>query len=404
MPDSSNDYRMRLVAGLDEILAADWDALLALDAPPFVRHAFLRALEKTGCVGAGTGWTPSHLTLWQGEHLVGAVPMYRKAHSWGEYVFDWAWADAYERNGLRYYPKLLSAVPFTPVAGPRLLCTDDTVRTALAAALLGQARGARVSSLHVLFPPPAEAAALSGVGFMIRQGVQFHWHNDSYRHFDDFLAALAQPKRKKIRAERRKVAEQGVVLHRLYGLEISEADWLFFMRCYESTYAAHGSTPYLNLAFFLELARTMPQALVMVRADRDGAPIASSLLMRDSGRLYGRYWGALESIPCLHFECAYYQAIETAIETGIRIIEGGAQGEHKMARGFLPVATSSAHWLREPAFADAVERFLDREGSMVNAYLDELNERSPFNGTAPSPFNGTAPSPFNGTAPPGGET
>ena len=215
---------------------------------------------------------------------------------------------------------------------------------------------------------------------MMRQGVQFHWRNAGYGHFDDFLAALAQPKRKKIRAERRKVAEQGVTVRRLAGSAIGAAEWAFFYRCYESTYAAHGSTPYLTPQFFLELGRTLPQALVMVLAERDGAPVASSLLMRDETTLYGRYWGAIESIACLHFECAYYQAIETAIETGIQTIEGGAQGEHKMARGFLPVTTRSAHWLREPAFADAVERFLAREGSMISAYLDELNERSPLGG------------------------
>ena len=383
MPDSRIDYRTRLVTGLDEVPAQAWDALLPADAPPFVRHAFLRALETTGCVGPGTGWSPAHLTLWNDQTLIGAVPMYRKSHSWGEYVFDWAWADAYERNGLRYYPKLLCAVPFTPVAGPRLLARDDTAREALASALIAQARGARVSSIHVLFPPDPESQALSRAGFMIRQGVQFHWQNAGYRNFDDFLGALSQPKRKKIRAERRKVAEQGVVVTRLAGAEISASDWDFFIRCYYATYAAHGSTPYLNLAFFLELARTMPQSLVLIRADRGGRPVACSLLMRDDTRLYGRYWGAIEHIACLHFECAYYQAIETAIEAGIQVIEGGAQGEHKMARGFLPVATCSAHWLREPAFADAVERFLAREGSMVSSYLDELNERSPFASAPP---------------------
>ena len=384
MTDSQSNYRTRLIAGLDEIPAAHWDGLLPpAGAPPFVRHAFLSALERTGCVGPGTGWTPCHLTLWDGASLVGAVPMYRKTHSWGEYVFDWAWADAYERNGLRYFPKLLSAVPFTPVAGPRLLSRDPIVRQALAGALLAQARSARVSSLHVLFPPPDEALLLAEAGFMMRQGVQFHWRNAGYRHFDDFLAALAQPKRKKIRAERRKVAEQGVTVRRIAGSAIEAADWAFFYRCYESTYAAHGSTPYLSPGFFVELGRTLPQALVLVLAERDGVPVASSLLMRDETTLYGRYWGAVESIACLHFECAYYQAIEFAIESGIQTIEGGAQGEHKMARGFLPVTTRSAHWLREPAFADAVERFLAREGSMISAYLDELNERSPLGGARP---------------------
>jgi predicted N-acyltransferase len=375
----SPDYRTRLLAGIDEVDAAQWDALLPPDPPPFVRHAFLGALEATGCVGPGTGWTPCHLALFSPDgRLAGATPLYRKTHSWGEYVFDWAWADAYERHGLRYFPKLLGAIPFTPVTGPRLLGRDAPARQAVAEALLAQARASRLSSLHVLFPDEAEAALLAQAGCLVRQAVQFHWHNHGYRCFDDFLAALSQPKRKKIRAERRKVAEQGITLSRLTGAAITDAHWRFFDRCYQSTYQAHGSSPYLNLAFFQTLGRLMPEALVMVLAERAGEPIAASLLMRSRDRLYGRYWGAVASAPFLHFECAYYQAIEAAIELGMSVIEGGAQGEHKMARGFLPVATRSAHWLREPAFADAVERFLAREGSMVDAYLDELNERSPF--------------------------
>jgi len=383
MPARPDDYRTHLLPDLATVDPAQWDALLPEHAPPFVRHAFLSALETTGCVGPGTGWSPAHLTLWAGERLVGAVPQYRKSHSWGEYVFDWAWADAYERHGFRYFPKLLVAVPFTPVAGPRLLCADPAVRATLAQALLAQARQSKLSSLHVLFPTDDEAQALTAAGFMLRRGVQFHWHNQGFAHFDDFLAALSQPKRKKIRAERRKVAEQGIRITRLAGPAITEADWRFFFQCYESTYAAHGSTPYLNLAFFQTLGRTMPGNVVLVRADRDGQPVATSLLMRDDPRLYGRYWGTMEDVPCLHFECAYYQAIELAIETGARVIEGGAQGEHKMARGFLPVPTQSAHWLREPAFADAVERFLAREGTMIGVYLSELGERNPFAGAAP---------------------
>jgi hypothetical protein len=213
---------------------------------------------------------------------------------------------------------------------------------------------------------------------MIRQGVQFHWRNAGYRDFEGFLATLSQPKRKKIRAERRRVAEAGVTFRRLSGREINEADWRFFSHCYETTYATHGSTPYLTPAFFLAIGAAMPEHLLMIVALREGRPIASSLLVRDAARLYGRYWGAVEYVPCLHFETAYYQSIEAAIDLGIEVIEGGAQGEHKMARGFLPVRTVSAHWLAEPAFADAVDRFLDREGRLVDGYLDELNERSPF--------------------------
>ena len=376
------DYRTRILADLSGMDPQTWDALVRASTggalPAFLRHAWLDALTATHCVGRGTGWLPRHLCLFDGERLVAAAPLYVKSHSWGEYVFDWAWAEAYERHGLHYYPKLLCAVPFTPVSGPRLLAADPQAKAALARAMLEQAQASGMSSLHVLFPGPADAHALEAAGMMIRRGVQFHWRNDGYRSFDDFLATLSQPKRKKIRAERRKVAQAGVALRRLSGREIGEAHWDFFARCYETTYAEHGSTPYLTRAFFGRVGASMPENLLMVLAERDGRPIAASLLVRDADRLYGRYWGALEHVPCLHFEAAYYQAIEAAIELGLAVIEGGAQGEHKMARGFLPEATCSAHWLAEPAFADAVDRFLAREGSMIDGYLNELEERTPF--------------------------
>lgn len=317
--------------------------------------------------------------------LVAAAPMYLKDHSYGEYVFDWAWADAYHRNRLAYYPKALVAVPFTPVPGPRLLARDDQTRALLVQALIAETDRLGVSGLHVLFPESADASALEAAGMMRRQGVQFHWMNAGWPDFDAFLADLSQPKRKKIRAERRKVAEAGVVVDMLEGEAISEADWAFFSRCYRTTYAQHHSTPYLNRAFFLELARTMPEALLMARASKDGRPIAAALLMRDANAIYGRYWGALEHVPCLHFEASYYAPLEWAIANGIQRFEGGAQGEHKMARGFLPVPTCSYHRLAHPAFADAIERFLERETGGVDAYLDELNERTPLkSGAFPS--------------------
>ncbi|MFP5411467.1 MAG: GNAT family N-acetyltransferase [Gammaproteobacteria bacterium] len=385
---------MRLVDDLATVASADWNALAAASgsgrAQPFLRHEFLHAMEASGCVGAGTGWMPRHLLLEDARgRLRAAVPLYLKSHSYGEYVFDWAWADAYQRHGKRYYPKLLSAVPFTPVTGPRLLAADDRAREAAARALMRLAAESGLSSLHVLFPTESEAALLEARGAMQRRGVQFHWRNEGWPDFDAFLAALSQPKRKKIRAERRKVASAGLAIERLAGKAIAPADWAFFARCYENTYAEHGSTPYLNLAFFERIGALLPEHLVLVVA-RDGArPIACSLLVVDDERVYGRYWGALEQVPCLHFELCYYQAIELAIERGLAVIEGGAQGEHKMARGFEPVETRSAHWLAEPAFADAVERFLEREGGMVGAWLDELDERSPFRnrqgGDAPPP-------------------
>jgi hypothetical protein len=387
----AGDYRTRTVADIRSIPAGQWDALAATASGasgPFVRHAFLAALQTAGCVGDATGWQPHFVCIEdRAGRLVGAAPLYLKAHSYGEYVFDWAWADAYQRHGLEYYPKGLVAVPFTPVPGPRLLARDDAARYALVGALIAETERLGLSSLHILFPEPADARALQAAGLMRRRGVQFHWTNPGWRDFEAFLADLAQPKRKKIRAERRKVAEAGVVVDMLAGDAIGEADWAFFSRCYRNTYAQHHSTPYLNRTFFLELARTMPEALLMARARRGASPIAAALLMRDATTIYGRYWGALEHVACLHFEASYYAPLEWAIARGISRFEGGAQGEHKMARGFLPVETCSFHRLAHPAFADAVERFLEREAGGIDAYLDELDERSPLRraGTASPP-------------------
>jgi predicted N-acyltransferase len=384
MAANGADYRTQVVVDLREIPAAHWDALAETDpagATPFVRHAFLAALHAAGCVGERAGWIPHALCLRDAAGaLAAAAPLYLKTHSYGEYVFDWAWADAYHRHGVPYYPKGLVAVPFTPVPGPRLLARDEPARRALIAALLDTCRQLDLSSLHVLFPRGADADALAAAGLMRRRGVQFHWINPGWRSFDDYLGALAQPKRKKIRAERRKVAEAGVRVEVIEGGRATDADWALFHRCYRTTYAQHGSTPYLNAAFFRELARTMPESLLLAVARAGARPVASALLMRDAHTLYGRYWGALEHVPCLHFETSYYAPIEWAIGHGIRRFEGGAQGEHKMARGFLPSPTESYHWLAHPAFADAVERYLARETGGVDAYLDELAERTPLRG------------------------
>jgi hypothetical protein len=380
----SGDYCTRVVTDLAQVDAVQWDELAGTG--PFTRHAFLSALQNTGCVGGESGWHQHMVCIDDAAgRLVAAAPMYLKDHSYGEYVFDWAWADAYHRNRLPYYPKALVAVPFTPVPGPRLLARDDRARALLVQALIAETDRLGVSGLHVLFPESADASALEAAGMMRRQGVQFHWMNAGWPDFEAFLGDLSQPKRKKIRAERRKVADAAVVVEMLEGPAISEADWAFFSRCYRTTYAQHHSTPYLNRAFFLELARTMPDALLMARASRDGRPIAAALLMRDANAIYGRYWGALEHVPCLHFEASYYAPLEWAIANGIRRFEGGAQGEHKMARGFLPIPTCSYHRLAHPAFADAIERFLERETGGVDAYLDELNERTPLkSGAFPS--------------------
>ncbi|WP_233880679.1 GNAT family N-acetyltransferase [Paraburkholderia flagellata] len=382
------DYRTGILGSLSEVDAAEWNALLARQAQPtpFLRHEFLAALDATRCTTPNEGWAAQFVTLTDTRtgRLAAAAPVYLKGHSYGEYVFDWAWADAYKRNGLEYYPKLLCAVPFTPVQGTRLIAADATARRHLAATLLAFAEQADVSSLHVLFPTTEDAEALTGLGMMQRDGVQFHWLNDGYRDFEDFLSTLEQKKRKNIRAERRRVREAGVTMRRVRGEDISDTEWRFFSRCYRQTYREHFSSPYLNLDFFRMIGETMPENLLLVIAEREGKPIASSLVVwqrgenGQGGTLYGRYWGALEHVPCLHFETAYYQPLEFCIEEKLDVFEGGAQGEHKMARGFLPTATRSAHWLAHPAFSDAVARFLESETNHIHAYMHELNERNPF--------------------------
>jgi predicted N-acyltransferase len=374
------NYRTHIVSSLSEIGQAAWDALVAAQEQPnpFLSYAFLHALHESGSASAKTGWQPQYIALYDGEELAAALPLYVKDHSYGEYVFDWAWADAYQRHGLEYYPKLLSAIPFTPVTGPRLLARDAPARAALIEVLKATQQAAAVSSSHILFPPDDEARQLAGAGYMLRSGVQFHWENAGYGNFEDFLATLEHKKRKNIRAERRKVREAGVTMRRVRGAEASEADWSFFNRCYRHTYAEHHSTPYLNRDFFLRIGAAMPQNVMLVVAERAGKPIASSLVIHTGDTLFGRYWGALEHVPCLHFEAAYYQPLEFCIEQGIATFEGGAQGEHKMARGFLPTRTWSAHWLAHPSFADAIERFLERESGGIDDYIDELNDRNPF--------------------------
>ena len=381
------DYRTGILSSPAEVPADEWNALLARDAQPtpFLRHEFLDALHVARCAVDDTGWSPHFVTLTDANtgRLAAAAPVYAKQHSYGEYVFDWAWADAYQRNNLPYYPKLLCAVPFTPVQGTRLLAADDDARRHLAATLLAFAEQSDVSSLHVLFPTGDEARLLESMGMMLREGVQFHWLNDGYRHFDDFLGTLEQKKRKNIRAERRKVHDAGVTFRRLTGDQITDADWRFFSRCYRQTYREHYSSPYLNLDFFRTIGATMPENLLLVIAEADGQPIASALAVyrrgeHGGGTLYGRYWGAIEHVPCLHFETAYYQLLEFCIEAGLDTFEGGAQGEHKLARGFLPTVTHSAHWLAHPAFSDAVARFLERETEHIHAYVDELREHDPF--------------------------
>jgi predicted N-acyltransferase len=374
------NYRTRIVSSLSEIGQNAWDALVQLqdEGNPFLSFAFLDALHESGSASIKSGWQPQFLTLWQEQKLVAALPLYAKGHSYGEYVFDWAWADAYERNGLQYYPKLLSAIPFTPVTGSRLLACDAEARVALIAAIRNVQENNSFSSTHILYPPAEQAEQLREAGFMLRSGVQFHWLNAGYRNFEEFLATLERKKRKNIRAERRKVQEAGVSFRHVSGHEASADDWVFFKRCYDHTYAMHHSTPYLNLDFFQRIGASMPHNILLIVAEKDGVPIASSLLIHDEQTVYGRYWGALQHIDCLHFETAYYQPLEFCIAANMACFEGGAQGEHKMARGFLPQKTWSAHWLAHPVFSDAIEDFLKRESGGIDSYIDELNERNPF--------------------------
>ena len=372
--------RIRVVESLAGVSAAAWNSLAGTD--PFTSHEFLSALIDTGCASGRSGWQPQIVLLEKGGILAGAMPMFLKSHSYGEYVFDWAWADAYQRHGLQYYPKLLCAVPFTPVTGPRLLAAGDADRSKLVAAALGMSR--EVSSLHVLFPPAAEAGLLRDAGMLLRRTVQFHWRNEDYADFDDFLSRMTRHRRKVIRQERRRVHEAGVEFRWLQGAEIERRHWEYFERCYRRTYAAHRSSPYLNLDFFLRLGATLPQHCLMILAERAGKPVAATLNVVSEEKIWGRYWGAAEHVPLLHFECCYYQAIEYAIANRLRLFEGGAQGEHKLFRGLLPVETHSAHWLAHPSFANAIEDYLKRETAGIARYVDELNEHSPFKDALPS--------------------
>ncbi len=478
MKNNSNDYVTRLLDSPLGIDAAAWNALLAAQDPgaaihPFMRHEYLAALHQSGSATPVTGWTPRFLTLWQGDTLAAACPLYLKDHSYGEYVFDWAWADAYRQHGLDYYPKALVAVPFTPVPGARLLARNAAERALLVRALIAWCEEEKLSSLHLLFGAGEDIAACEEAGLMLRHTIQFHWTNTAptlptscgslppegaglawggpalaasaptlptscgslppegaelrlgrpdasfvaptlagspaalprpFRDFDDFLMSLTHEKRKKIRQERRKVRDAGISFRWSLGENISDADWDFFYLCYQRTYLEHGNAPYLSRDFFQRMQATMPEHWLLFVAEREGQPVATSLIavcarperagglndLQPELTAYGRYWGALTRVDCLHFEACYYQPIAWCIEHGYQRFEGGAQGEHKMARALLPVKTTSAHWLAHPAFSDAVERYLAREGAGVDNYMDALERRSPFK--SPSHQNDLNPS------------
>jgi predicted N-acyltransferase len=430
------DYVIRVLTSPLEIKAKDWNALLALQSPegslnPFMRHEYLAAMHESGSASPKTGWTPRFITLWDGDKLAAGCALYLKDHSYGEYVFDHAWANAYHQHGLPYYPKALVAPPFTPVPGPRLLARNAAERLLLVQAAIAWCAKEKLSSLHLLFSSDDDVLACEQAGLMLRHTVQFHWSNSAptlaaprtelalsadvaadlsdaslsqycgFKSFDDFLMSLAQEKRKKIRQERKKVADAGITFRWALGQDISNDDWDFFYRCYERTYYEHGNAPYLSRDFFQRMQDSMPENWLMFVAEHGDGPkkqkIATSLiavgtriswakdpfdvLNQPENQMltaYGRYWGALARVDCLHFEACYYQPLQWCIEHGYTSFEGGAQGEHKMARALLPVKTTSAHWLAHPSFADAVERFLEREGAGIANYMGELEQRSPF--------------------------
>jgi predicted N-acyltransferase len=382
MADGGEPYRIRLADGVGSLAAEAWDAC-AGGENPFLSHAFLTALEDSGSVGGDSGWSARPLLVEDANgRLLAAAPLYVKSHSYGEYVFDQGWAQAYERAGGRYYPKLLVAVPFTPVPGPRLLLRPGPeaarAATLLLEGLVAAAKQLGVSSLHANFVGAEDAAALGGAGFLLRRGHQYHWRNEAYADFEGFLGALNARKRKAIRKERREVAESGIRLLRLTGQAIEPRHWAAFFRCYIATSEHKWGHPYLTRRFFELLGERMADRVMLVMAEDRGRPVAGALNLIGRDRLYGRNWGCAGDYRFLHFEACYYQAIDFAIERGLAVVEAGAQGEHKIQRGYLPVETTSAHWIADPRFRDAVADFLRRETAAIRAEIAGLGEYSPF--------------------------
>ena len=382
MADGGDALTVRMVERIADIPATAWDACAGA-ANPFVSHAFLATLEASRSVAAKTGWAPRHLAAEDAENrIVGVVPLYLKSHSYGEYVFDHGWADAYERAGGRYYPKLQVAVPFTPVPGPRVLVrpgADATViRQALIESMAEITERLGVSSLHVTFCTADEAAAFGAADWLIRHGRQFHWSNDGYKTFDDFLAALSHSRRKSIRKERREVAAQGIEIDALTGSAIEPRHWDTFFEFYIATSDRKWGSPYLNRDFFHRLGAAMADKALLILPRKGKDYIAGALNLIGADTLYGRNWGSHGEFPFLHFEACYYQAIEFAISRGLKRVEAGAQGEHKIQRGYLPVPTFSAHWIPDAGFRKAVASFLARERQMVEHEITMLASDSPF--------------------------
>ena len=372
---------LRVARSLADVDAEQWNALVGRGAP-FLRHEFLIALEQSGCATPETGWEAQHLLLTDVRgKLIGAMPLYLKPHSWGEFVFDFAWAEAYQLAGLRYYPRLCCAVPFTPATGPRLLALDAdaaSTRRTLIEAARELARELAVSSLHVLFPDAGDKTELEAVGLMPRLDCQFHWHNAGYGSFDDFVAGFTADKRKKVRRERRRVAEAGITHRTLQGGDLDDGLIETVYALHAQTFARHGNPPYLNLDFFRRLARTMPESLVVELATRHGEVIACSVSLRNNDTLYGRYWGASGEYHSLHFETCYHRGIEYCIREGLARFEPGTQGEHKLLRGFAPAPVWSLHEITDPRFAVAIRDWLKRERTHRRAYLRAAASHLPF--------------------------
>jgi len=372
--------RVTVTGSIADIGSDEWNRLVGCNHP-CLRHEFLHAAEASGSASAHSGWVPRHLALYDRDGLRAAMPVYEKNNSWGEFVFDWAWARAYGQAGFDYYPKLVAAIPFTPVTGRRLLLRDEA-DTAAAATLLEAAlmlaRESRCSSFHVLFPTEAELPVLRDAGLGIRKDCQFHWHNHDYPDFDAFLATFSSAKRKKARRERRRVSEAGITFRYLHGGEIDSETWTTLYRLISMTFMRRGSLPYFSLDFFQQLGRVLPDNLLAIVAERAGEDIAAAIFFESDTALYGRYWGADGDYDALHFETCYYQGIEHCIRTGKRLFEPGTQGEHKVARGFVPRPVWSAHWLAHPEFFSAISEYLREERLHVDRYMEAINARSPY--------------------------
>jgi predicted N-acyltransferase len=375
----------RILESIAQIDARSWNALAGA-AQPFLRHEFLLALEQSGCAAARTGWTPRHLIIEDAKGVpAAAMPLFRKAHSRGEFVFDFSWAGAYAQEGLQYYPKLLTAVPFTPVSGPRVLVGPNVdgkaITTGLVRAALDYARSEQLSSWHVLFPTDETAADLDRAGLILRRDCQFHWYNHGYESFEAFLATFTAEKRKKAKRERRRVAEAGIEFDTLHGGDMTASLWDIVYEFYAETFHRHGHEPYLNLDFFKRVSAAMPNELMLKVARLGAEPIAVAIFFVGSEALYGRYWGAGGNFHSLHFEACYYQGIEYCIEKKLQRFEPGTQGEHKVPRGFIPTLTHSAHYIADRRFAAAIRDYAQREARGVDSYAAAVNEHVPYHRT-----------------------